>query len=111
MLIFTNVEFWADWPDLWRRNLNWRNFTFIRCELEYGVYKGKYLEVSLGLLGFNFSFEVADNRTNAAYLADMDQKIAQVSSVVRHIAAGENVELLDDDDDDDDDSADGDKDL
>jgi hypothetical protein len=103
MWIFTNVNAYADWPDLWHRNLNWRNFSFVRYDLEWGVYKGRYLEVSLGLLGFNFSFEIADNRTHAAWLAEMDQKTAQVTDVVRHIAAGETVVLLDDDDDDDDD--------
>jgi hypothetical protein len=81
--------------------MNWRNFSVIRCDFEYGTYKGCYLEVVLGLLGFTIGFEFTGARARAAWQADMDQKIAAATEAVRAIARGYQIELPDEEDDED----------
>jgi len=54
-------DFYQHWTDLLPgKGLNWRNFTFVKCALEWGGYKGAFLEIGLALLGFGAEIEVYD---------------------------------------------------
>lgn len=65
-----------EWPDLWRRRLNWRNFTPIGIALEWGTYKGRYFEITCVLMGVGFVY-TKYGRSHVAWLAEMDQRVAE----------------------------------
>jgi len=55
------VSFWNDWPDLIDRGNNWNNFTLIKLTFEWSGkdgYKGRYIEIEVGLFGLNFDLEI-----------------------------------------------------
>lgn len=66
-----------NWREIFGKNFNWKNFTFINASIEWGCYKGTYFELELGLLGFNVSVEAYDPLSRSVFAADMDQKIAE----------------------------------
>ena len=63
-------------PELWRAQ-NWHNFSLINFSVEFGAYKGRYVEINAALLGFYLCFEIVGALTRARFVADMDQRIAE----------------------------------
>lgn len=50
----SRLRIWGvcQWPEWFTGNWNWRNFTFIRVEVEQQPHKGGSYEFQLGFLGF-----------------------------------------------------------
>lgn len=47
-----SVRLYNQWPAVFGANgYNWVDFTFIKVFAEAGIYKGRYVEVVIGLMG------------------------------------------------------------
>jgi hypothetical protein len=77
--------FTCQWPDLYRRGLNWRNFALIAVEFEWGKYKGRYVEGRIALLGLVFTFEWEHRCGRAAFMADLEQRKAEALEHLRRM--------------------------
>lgn len=82
MRVKFHCSFWHNWREVFGKNYNWKNFTVIACEFEWGGYKGEYGEVVLGLLGLNVRIEAYDPLSRSVFAADMDQKIAEAKDAM-----------------------------
>lgn len=60
--------------------MNWINFDFIKFDIEYGGYKGNYVEINLSLVGFCIRLNFWGRQSRAVWLADMDQRMAEAKT-------------------------------
>lgn len=72
------VHGWQHWREWFGKDYNWRNFTVLRFDIEAGPahgYKGRYVEVTLGLIGFVVEFEVWDTIDRTAALGPVIRRM------------------------------------
>jgi hypothetical protein len=70
-----HIDWSCQWPEWFKRDYNWRNFTIIELSIEAGSLTGSYLEIEIGLLGVGCCIQVIDTLERALFIAEMEQHI------------------------------------
>ena len=75
------INFYQQWKELFGKNCNWYNFSFINFSVEWATsdsnYKGRFIEFTIGLLGFNLIAEIYDT-------VDRDGEMTKLSRLIQN---------------------------
>lgn len=72
------ARWWQHWREWFGKDYNWRNFTLLEIAFEAGPaegYKGRYVEFTVGLLGFVGEVEIFDAVDRAAALSPVERRM------------------------------------
>ncbi len=71
-------RWWHQWREIFGHDYNWRNFTFVTATAEWStadaVYKGRYLEITVGLFGVLVEMELYDYVDRAEALSPVERR-------------------------------------